>query len=52
VEDNVARLREAGADEVETSLLEMRNRLNAWLPVLEVIEEKNNRPKPAILQKV
>jgi hypothetical protein len=34
IEQNRDELTEAGADEVETTLLETRNRLRAWLPVL------------------
>jgi predicted PurR-regulated permease PerM len=34
-EQNREQLRAAGADEVETTLTETRNRLRAWLPVLE-----------------
>jgi predicted PurR-regulated permease PerM len=34
VEQNQEQLREAGADHVETTLLETRDHLNAWLPVL------------------
>jgi hypothetical protein len=34
VEQNREQLREAGADEVATTLLETRDRLQAWLPVL------------------
>jgi len=34
VEENEEQLREAGADQVETTLLKSRDHLNAWLPVL------------------
>jgi len=34
VEVNEEQLREAGADQVETTLLQTREHLNAWLPVL------------------
>jgi predicted PurR-regulated permease PerM len=34
VQQNQEQLREAGADQVETTLLETRDHLNAWLPVL------------------
>jgi methylmalonyl-CoA mutase cobalamin-binding subunit len=34
VEQNQEQLREAGADQVETTLLETRTHLHAWLPVL------------------
>jgi hypothetical protein len=40
VEQNVEQLREAGADQVDTTLLETRAHLNAWLPVLAGLEEK------------
>lgn len=38
VEQNQDELREAGADQVETTLLETRNHLHAWLPVLALEE--------------
>ena len=34
LDQNQAQLREAGADQVETNLLETCNHLNEWLPVL------------------
>jgi hypothetical protein len=34
VEQNQEQLREAGADQVDTTLLETRDHLTAWLPVL------------------
>jgi predicted PurR-regulated permease PerM len=34
IEENQEQLQEAGADEVETTLLTTRDHLNAWLPVL------------------
>ena len=34
VEENQEQLREAGADQVETTLLETRTHLTSWLPVL------------------
>jgi hypothetical protein len=34
VEQNQEQLREAGADQVETTLLETRRHLSTWLPVL------------------
>jgi hypothetical protein len=34
VEQNLEQLREAGADQVETALLETRTHLSTWLPVL------------------
>ena len=40
VEQNQERLREAGADQVETTLLETRDNLTAWLPVLEYEQAK------------
>jgi predicted PurR-regulated permease PerM len=40
VEQNVEQLREAGADQIDTTLLETRDRLNAWLPVLAGLEAK------------
>jgi hypothetical protein len=40
VEQNEEQLREAGADQVETTLLETRNHLHAWLPVLAQQEPK------------
>jgi hypothetical protein len=40
VEQNEEQLRDAGADNVETTLLETRDHLNAWLPVLAHDEEK------------
>jgi predicted PurR-regulated permease PerM len=40
VEQNVEQLREAGADLVDTTLLETRHHLNAWLPVLADQEAK------------
>jgi hypothetical protein len=46
VERNEEQLREAGADEMETTLLETRNHLNAWLPAL-ASEGAKDRPKAA-----
>ena len=43
VEQNKEQLREAGVDEVETTLLGMRDRLKSWLPVLEVMEDKKEK---------
>jgi predicted PurR-regulated permease PerM len=43
VEQNHEQLLEAGADQVETNLLETRDHLNSWLPVLAHAE-----PEPAI----
>jgi predicted PurR-regulated permease PerM len=43
VEEDKAQLRAAGVDEVETTLLAMRDRLTAWLPVLEVMEDKKDK---------
>jgi hypothetical protein len=40
VQQNQEQLREAGADHVETTLLETRDDLNAWLPVLAHKESK------------
>jgi hypothetical protein len=40
VEQNQDHLREAGADLIETTLLETRGQLNAWLPVLAQSAEK------------
>jgi hypothetical protein len=40
VQQNQEQLREAGADQVETTLLETRDDLNAWLPVLAHKESK------------
>jgi methylmalonyl-CoA mutase cobalamin-binding subunit len=40
VEQNQEQLREAGADQVETTLLETRTHLHAWLPVLAQEEAK------------
>jgi predicted PurR-regulated permease PerM len=40
VEQNEAQLREAGADQVETTLAETRDHLTAWLPVLAPEEAK------------
>jgi predicted PurR-regulated permease PerM len=40
VEENQELLREAGADQVETTLLETRTHLHAWLPVLAQEEAK------------
>jgi hypothetical protein len=40
VEQNQEQLREAGADQVETNLLETRNHLTSWLPVLAREEVK------------
>ena len=40
VQQNQEQLREAGADQVETTLLETRDDLNAWLPVLAHQESK------------
>jgi hypothetical protein len=40
VEQNEAQLREAGADQVETTLTETRDHLTAWLPVLATEEVK------------
>jgi predicted PurR-regulated permease PerM len=40
VEENQEQLREAGADQVETTLLETRDHLNAWLPALAYDEAK------------
>jgi hypothetical protein len=34
VEQNEEQLRDAGADQVKTNLLETRQHLNSWLPVL------------------
>jgi hypothetical protein len=40
VEQNEEQLREAGADQVETTLLETRKHLSTWLPVLAQAEAK------------
>jgi predicted PurR-regulated permease PerM len=48
VEENQEQLREAGADEVETSLLETRNHLRAWLPVLGQGQPKTNSNGTAV----
>jgi B12 binding domain len=40
VEQNQEQLREAGADQVETTLVETRTHLHAWLPVLAQEEAK------------
>ncbi len=40
VEQNQEQLREAGADQVETTLAETRDHLTAWLPVLDAEEVK------------
>jgi predicted PurR-regulated permease PerM len=42
VEQNVEQLHEAGADLVDTTLLETRHHLTAWLPVLAGLEAKAN----------
>jgi predicted PurR-regulated permease PerM len=38
LEQNEKQLKEAGADHVETKLVEMRDHLNTWLPVFEHID--------------
>ena len=43
VEQNDEQLREAGADQVATTLLETRRHLSAWLPVLAQAEAKSTR---------
>ena len=43
VEQNQEQLREAGADQVETTLLETRTHLSTWLPVLAEAEAKTMR---------
>jgi predicted PurR-regulated permease PerM len=40
VERNVEQLREAGADQIDTKLLETRDHLRAWLPVLAGLEAR------------
>jgi hypothetical protein len=40
VEENIEQLREAGADQIETTLQDTRAHLNAWLPVLAGAEPK------------
>jgi hypothetical protein len=40
LEQNQEELREAGADQIETTLLETRDHLNSWLPVLAFEEAK------------
>ncbi len=47
VEQNLEQLREAGADQVETTLLETRNHLSAWLPVLAQQGAKTTADGPA-----
>jgi predicted PurR-regulated permease PerM len=42
VEQNQEQLREAGADQVETTLLETRTHLSAWLPALTPEGEKSH----------
>ena len=42
------KLRQAGAEHVETTLAETRNHLNAWLPVLA---QGNGNPQGALAQK-
>jgi predicted PurR-regulated permease PerM len=42
VEQNVEQLREVGADQIDTTLLETRDHLNAWLPVLAILDAKEN----------
>ena len=37
VEENQEHLRDAGADQIETTLLETRTHLHAWLPVLDQV---------------
>jgi len=43
VEQNEEQLREAGADQVATTLLETRRHLSTWLPVLAQAEAKTTR---------
>jgi hypothetical protein len=43
VEQNEEQLREAGADQVATTLLETRRHLSTWLPVLAQPEAKTTR---------
>lgn len=43
VEQNADQLREAGADEVATTLLESRRHLSTWLPVLSQAQAKTTR---------
>jgi hypothetical protein len=45
VEQNEEQLREAGADQVATTLLETRTHLNTWLPVLAQPEAKTTQAK-------
>jgi predicted PurR-regulated permease PerM len=49
LEQNQDQLREAGADEVETTLLETRDHLLAWLPVLaqDALKRVESRKLPA-----
>jgi predicted PurR-regulated permease PerM len=47
VQQNQDQLREAGADQMETTLVEMRDHLNTWLPVFEHVV-----PKPAEVQRL
>lgn len=47
VDENQQRLREAGADQVETALLETRTHLSAWMPVLAPPDVKTSADDPA-----
>jgi predicted PurR-regulated permease PerM len=50
VEENKERLAEAGADQVETTLLETRDHLNAWLPVFAQGEERDRHKLATVVR--